>query len=385
MNIRVGAAAAVLVVFAAGCVGTGEAVTPTSTTEPTPGTTLPPAETTPASAAPEEPVGSTTTTAEDPWPGVHPDFDFEQNGLIAPEWDSEAYGSDEFALDLEELAATGAEWVTLVPTWYQADVTTSEIQPEWQGRTATDAALSAAIERSRDLSLKVALKPHVDLSEGGPRATIEPADTNAWFTSYTDFITHYAELAEEADADELIVGTELAGTVEATSQWRQVIEEVRSVYSGPVLYAANWDEYQRVEFWDALDAIGIDAYFPLADLPTTDVSTLMEAWGPIVEELAAWSKEQNRPVVFTEAGYTSQEGTVTHPHEAWWTAILSEEEQVAAYTALLTTFEGQPWFAGTHWWMWFDYEGDEFAKSMGHTPQGKLAEDVLREAWATTR
>ena len=62
-------------------------------------------------------------------------------------------------------------------------------------------------------------------------------------------------------------------------------------------------------------------------------------------------------MVFTEAGYTSQEGTVTHPYEAWWTAILSEEEQVAAYTAQLTTFEGQSWFAGTHWWMWFDYEG----------------------------
>ena len=212
MNVRVGAAAAVLVVFAAGCVGTGEAVTPTSTTEPTPVTTVSPTGTTPPPTAPEEPIGSTTTIAEDPWPGVHPDFDFEQNGLIAPQWDSEAYGTDEFALDLEELAATGAEWVTLIPTWYQADVTTSEIQPEWQGRTATDAALSAAIERSRDLALKVALKPHVDLSEGGPRAAIEPADTDAWFSSYTDFITHYAELAEEADADEFIVGTELAGT-----------------------------------------------------------------------------------------------------------------------------------------------------------------------------
>lgn len=371
-------AAAVLLLFTAGCVGTGEATTPTSTTE-TPEAAAPPP-TSPSVVS----TTTTTTVPKDPWSGVHPDFDFDQNGLIAPVWDAEAYGSEEFARQLEELAATGAEWVTFVPTWYQADITGSEILPESSLRTPSDASLSSAIELAGTLGLQVSLKPHLDPTDGGPRLEIEPADVEAWFDSYTQFVTHYAQIAEDLAADQFIVGTELAGTVEATPQWRRVIGEVRSVYSGPVLYAANWDEYERVEFWDALDAIGIDAYFPLAEIPTTDVQALIDAWQPIVADLAAFSAEQDRPVVFTEAGYTSQEGTVTNPHAAWYTAILSEEEQAAAYRALLSAFPGLPWFAGAHWWMWYDYVGDEFAKSMGHTPQGKPAESLLRDAWAST-
>ena len=371
--------ATLLLVAVSGCAGAGEAVVPTTTTaadslEPTPSTTT---------SLPTVPDTTTATLPAEPWQGVHPDFDFDQNGLIAPVWSTDAYGSEAFAVTLDELADTGAEWVTLVPTWYQDDFTGSESRPESEDRTTTDDALLSAIERSRNLGLKIQLKPHLDPSAGGPRLAIAPADPAAWFASYTEFITHYARLAEEVGAEQFVVGTELAGTVEATEEWRGVIDEVRAVYSGPVLYAANFDEFQRVGFWDALDAIGIDAYFPLAGAPTTEVAPLMEAWEPIVAELAAFSSEHDRPVVFTEAGYTSQEGTVTNPHEPWYTAILSEEEQLAAYAALLRTFVDLPWFAGAHWWMWYDYVGDEFAKSMGHTPQGKLAEGLLREAWAS--
>ena len=362
-------AVTILAVVADGCVGTGEAVTPTSTS--------------PATSPEVVAEPSTTTTPAEPFQDAHPDFDFEQNGLIAPVWNSAAYGTDAFAELLEELVATGAEWVTLVPTWYQADLTTSEIQPAWQDRTPTDDSLGAAFRLARSLGLRVTLKPHLDPAAGEPRAAIEPSDVDAWFASYASFIVHYAKLAEDLGADQFIIGTELAGTVGDTQHWLSVINDIRSIYSGPILYAANYDEYQRIEFWDALDAIGVDAFYPLAEEPTTDVERLVDAWKPIVAELAALSSDLDRPVVFTEAGYTSQVGTVTVPHDPWPSSVLSEEEQVAGVTALLRSFEGEQWFAGTHWWMWFDYVGDEFAKSLGHTPQGKPAEDVLKKAWSS--
>jgi hypothetical protein len=52
-------------------------------------------------------------------------------------------------------------------------------------------------------------------------------------------------------------------------EWRRVIAAVRGVTSARLTYAANFDAYQRVAFWDALDAIGIQAYFPLTDKATS--------------------------------------------------------------------------------------------------------------------
>lgn len=45
---------------------------------------------------------------------------------------------------------------------------------------------------------------------------------------------------------------------------RRLIRQIRRVYHGPLTYAANWSgEYKQIRFWDALDYVGIQAYFPL--------------------------------------------------------------------------------------------------------------------------
>ena len=53
--------------------------------------------------------------------------------------------------------------------------------------------------------------------------------------------------------------------LEHDAQWRNVIADVRAQTRAPLTDAANWTDYQRVPFWDALDAVGIDAYFPPVD------------------------------------------------------------------------------------------------------------------------
>ena len=48
--------------------------------------------------------------------------------------------------------------------------------------------------------------------------------------------------------------------------WWELIANIRQSYSGQLTYAANFDNYQEVYFWDQLDLIGINAYFPLREL-----------------------------------------------------------------------------------------------------------------------
>ncbi|MEU5051877.1 hypothetical protein [Streptomyces sp. NPDC021096] len=302
-------------------------------------------------------------------------------GVTLPSWNTDDYSSPQAGTYLRQIAATGARWVTFTPTWYQDRVTDSAMRTT--GETAADDSLRHIVRLAHEAGLKAMVKPHVDLTKGGDRAEIRPRDRDAWFDAYRRFITHYARLAQDTGVEQFSVGTELAGTSQDGERWGRTIAAVRERYKGPLTYAANYDEYQKIPFWKDLDVIGIDAYWPLADKATTDTARLRQAWQPITEELAAFSQRQHRKILFTEAGYVSQRGTTTAPFS--WTVSKrdGEEEQAAAYEALLAAFDGKPWWAGVCWWMWDDWpDSGETAKRLSYTPHGKPAEKVLRKWWA---
>ncbi|MEV4438168.1 hypothetical protein AB0K09_03980 [Streptomyces sp. NPDC049577] len=301
-------------------------------------------------------------------------------GITLPAWNTGDYDRPEAAGYLRQIAATGARWVTFTPTWYQDDIT--DTAPHVTDETAGDDSLRHITALAHAAGLKTMLKPHVDLTKGTDRAEIAPRDKDAWFAAYERFITHYAQLAADTGTEQLAVGTELAGTSRDGDRWSHVIAAVRAHYKGPLTYAANYDEYENIPFWDELDVIGIDAYWPLADKPTTDTSRLRQAWQPITDRLAAFSARHHRKILFTEAGYVSQRGTTTAPYS--WTVSKrnGDAEQAAAYEALLATFDGKPWWAGVCWWMWDDWpDAGETAKRLAYTPHGKPAEGVLRRWW----
>ncbi|MEV5680766.1 hypothetical protein [Streptomyces sp. NPDC052179] len=301
-------------------------------------------------------------------------------GITLPAWDVDDYGRPEARRYLRQIARTGARWVVFTPTWYQDGTDRSAMHTTVE--TASDRSLRRIIALAHEAGLKVLLKPHVDLTDGGDRAAIRPADPDAWFTAYQRFITHYAALAAESDVAQFAVGTELAGTSGDRPHWNRVIRAVREVYRGTLTYAANYDEYHRIPFWTSLDLIGIDAYWPLAESATADPARLAKGWKPIVTELTAFAARHQRRILFTEAGYTSQHGTAAEPYSWTISEHAGAEEQSAAYQALLTAFDGKDWWAGVCWWMWDDWpESGETARELAYTPRGKPAEKVLRRWW----
>ncbi|HMO00816.1 MAG TPA: hypothetical protein PKD59_15500 [Miltoncostaeaceae bacterium] len=303
-----------------------------------------------------------------------------QAGVTDPGWSSHAYDGAVTLRHLDQIQATGAGWVVLVPTCYQARPRENHIDCR-SDETVDDAGLRRAIRAAHARGLRVMLKPHVDLPGDADRATIRPSSPRRWFADYTRMITHYAELARDEGVEQLSVGTELAGTSQRVDDWRRVIAAARSRFPGLMTYAANYDEFAQIGFWRDLDAIGIDAYWPLASRPTRSVATLVRAWRPIREQLRHLSVEMGRPVLFTEAGYVSQRGATTAPYSWTISRRRDDAEQAAAYEALLRVFWEQPWFLGVHWWMWDDRPDSGEPQGIDYTPHGKAAEDVLRQWW----
>ena len=88
------------------------------------------------------------------------------------------------------------------------------------------------------------------------------------------------------EAEMFSVACELVNTTKREAEWREVIRQIREVYSGELVDSANWDDEKKVPFWDALDYIGVDAYYgSLIESNNPSLDELYHAWDPIVDML----------------------------------------------------------------------------------------------------
>jgi hypothetical protein len=298
---------------------------------------------------------------------------------------------------LDKLRDTKANYVSLVTTWYMNAHTSSAIHPD-PSQTHTDAEIIATIQAIHDRGMGVMLKPHVDVVDGTWRGAIDPVDKDGWFASYRDFITHYAEIAQNSGVELFCIGTELESLVTDTyrSRWIAAIDAIKQTYTGTLIYAANWDGYENVSFWDQVDLVGIDAYFPLSNDPDPSLDELVEGWthfcytttspcytytGPVechnwVDEIESWQATIGKPAVFTEIGYESADCAAATP----WDANSSTPNcnlQARCYEAVFRAFKDKPWLLGVFWWAWAPWSDAGGCCDTGFTPQNKPAERVL--------
>ncbi len=114
--------------------------------------------------------------------------------------------------------------------------------------------------------------------------------------------------------DLLSIGAELVGTSDRERDWRVVIAGVRAVFHGPITYAANWGgEETRMRWWDAVDYIGVNAYYPLTKTTNPTVDELKDAWitKSYVGTLERLARTFNTQLILTEIGY--RDGAVGAP------------------------------------------------------------------------
>jgi hypothetical protein len=278
------------------------------------------------------------------------------------------------------------EWIALNPFAYQR---ATEEPVLHFGGDPPDEHLRHAIREAHQLGLQVMVKPHIWLrsqSDEHWRGTIGMSSEEhwqLWWHNYERFVLHYARLSAQEGVEIFCVGVELSRTArEREADWRRLIARVREVYPGPLTYAANWwGEYDLIEFWDALDYIGINAFFPLSEAPDPGLEALRRGATRVADEIALLHQLTRRPVLLTEVGFKSVRGTSVKPWE--WTRhrepAVSMEEQSLCYQAVLEAFWHRPWFYGMYWWKWYsDLQQGGIAHG-GFTPLRKPAERVLAD------
>ncbi len=284
---------------------------------------------------------------------------------------------------LGELAQTGANWVAVTPVWFQESYDATEVRP-LSGFTPTDDSLRHVIRLAHRLGLRVLLRPVVEAEDGSWRGAFHPSDWDTWFSSYRRMIEHYAGLAAAEGVEAFQVGSGYSSSdAGRPDDWRRVIAAARGRFRGPVLYGADWYQYQKIPFWDALDFVGINAFFPLTDEERPDLAELEEGWRRRAGEIARWRQRAGlagKKVVFTEIGYPSRVGAAARPNAPSAFAPLDLDAQRDAYEATFRTVYREPWLAGLFWYWWdnpsvADWPGGR--RNPGFTPRGKPAGQVL--------
>ena len=274
------------------------------------------------------------------------------------------------------------EYLSICVTRYQEKYDSTKI---WStDKTPSDRSLGHAIKMAQKLGLKVMLKPHLDLIDKFDgtywRADIgfsKEKDWEKWFKEYEKFIIHYARIAKKLKVEILCVGTELAFTTQRVDQWREIISEVRKVYPGKIVYAANWDNFKNIEFWDDLDYIGIDAYFPLTYSPSPSMDELRKGWEKWKYEIESWQGRMNRPVIFTEIGYASTAHAPYSPWKGGSGGNADPDIQAKCYAAFFETIWNEPWMAGVYWWKWDTNVRAGGKYNRQFTPQNKPAQEII--------
>ncbi len=271
-----------------------------------------------------------------------------------------------------------ADYAAVMPFGFIRDLNSPEIifdtDRQWYGETSQGAKQYIALLRQN--KLKVMVKPQIWIWRGEFTGGLKMQTEENWKAleaSYEDFILTYARLAQETKAELLCIGTELEQFVSnRPDYWKELIGKIRKVYKGKLTYAANWDEYKRTPFWEHLDFVGIDAYFPLSESKTPSVEELKEGWQNWKIKMKEVSEISGKPILFTEYGYRSMDFTAKKP----WLVDRNQEEvnldgQANAKKAIFEEFWGEDWFAGGFVWKWFIHH-DRF------TPQNKPAEEIIR-------
>lgn len=298
------------------------------------------------------------------------------------------YGTPASAEALDELVALGSNWVSVTPFGRMWSTRDPSVRMDFEAPFRENReAVRRVIAQAHARGLRVLLIPHIWTDTGGWRGEIafdDPRDWQRFFANYTRFVTAWAQVAEEAGAEMMSVAVEMCSS-SGRPEWQGVIDAIRREYRGLLTYSANWDEAERVTFWDRLDVIGIQAFYPLAERPGASLAELRRAAVARADLVERWALREGRAVMFAEFGYTARTDPTLRPWE-WPDGMqgvqVDARAQAEGYRALLEAFIPRPWFVGGFVWRYYSNPMDSSQEpAWGFSPRGRAGEQVLRELY----
>lgn len=301
------------------------------------------------------------------------------------------YGGRTVAPSLDSLTSLNVNAVAIVPYTFMRGTDSAGNLPVPDHRGAeNDTAVCHAIRQAKARGLSVMLKPQIWVQGAWPGDVdmATEAEWNDFFAAYRRWMGHYARLAEREEVSVLCVGTELVrATLDHPDRWREMIAYWRETYSGKLTYAANWgEEFENLTFWDELDIIGLNAYYPLSSSNNPTDEELIDGARKWMTMAGRVSERYDRPLWLTEIGYRSVAGAWQNPHAEAGDREVSLVAQQRCYSALVEAAGGSSRLRGIFIWKWPSYLGHDEGRdgqNNGYVPGGKPAGRVLSSFYAT--
>jgi autotransporter-associated beta strand protein len=258
---------------------------------------------------------------------------------------------------LDNAVAMGVDHISVNSWWFQNNINSTTIAPDFTRYSATDDTIRQVIDAAHARGMAVQVRPIVDLASDPSHWRGQIVGGSAWFNNsggYGDYIRHMADIAQEKHAEIFSMGVELEALQNQEASWRSLVSSVRSRYGGSLVYGANWGNPaigNPVQWWDAVDYVGIDAYYPLTTINNPTPAQLQAAWNNRANLIESWrnSVAPDKQVLFTEAGYQALDGANTNPPGVQ-SGVVDMREQAECYQALLQAMTAKPWFGGVYWW-----------------------------------
>ena len=285
---------------------------------------------------------------------------------------------------------SNANWVAILPYAYSRlnePAVHYNSKRQWWGETVE--GTYSYVSKAQQAGLKIMIKPQIWVPQSWTGGLTYHSDGQweKWESDYERFILDFAQVADSMNIEMLCIGTELKISATERSQfWNKLIPKIKTVYSGKLTYAANWDNFENITFWDQLDYIGVDAYFPLSEEIEPTVNELLQAWEKPFQAIRDISKKYSKPVLFTEFGYLSIDeaaGKTWELEKDRHERVHNQQAQANAYEALFKKFWNEPWVAGGFAWKWYlgPVRTFDYMKN-GYTPQRKIVLETFRK-WYT--
>lgn len=296
---------------------------------------------------------------------------------------------------IDHLASLPANYLMLLLELEQRSKNSSELRTVYNIQN-----IRIPTEYAKGKGMKTAWLPFIIVRDGTWRGEIEPDDPDRWFTSYSSHLTSIALLADQMDVDLLLIGSELESMNKPIydTKWASIVKAIKELYKGPLCYSVNWwfneaslSNILTMQWFRLLDYIGVSAYFELTSKNDPTLEELIDAWSnpnrgvnpptSILSDIDKLYRTFYKPIIFTEKGYRSVNGTNKQP---WNSSSITHsdnrfdpEEQANCYEALFRVFHKLDWWRGCFIWP-YDSSLDIKGEDKNYTPLKKPAEDVLR-------
>jgi hypothetical protein len=283
-------------------------------------------------------------------------------------------GSRPWKRAIDEIHDLGVSRVTFVPFALYDRRMTQVVDESRYGLVCgpKTAVLAEAVRHARRKGMDVNIKPMIEIDnpdgEGEIwRGSIKLDDESLvpFFNSYREFVLDACELARTEGASRFYVGSELGGITsnyKSHGHWEELISACRSRLGASkcqLSYAANFDEYAQIAFWQLLDEIAVDAYFPLASRSSAagigrpSEREIRKRVDRFMGQLRMFAESRRKPLYIAEWGVTPFDLTTVDPSDESPSATPDAIEAINAYNALLASMSTQgAWLTGVDFWHW---------------------------------